>query len=200
VRSSITPLARTAVKNFLIRSFDVSPDEAAGFIPDEISQWGKIGFLNGGDTIRAAELVQQSERNMMRDASFLKVTSPPLTSNTSLTIYQYSHDVDKNRNNRRMPVHLERKTAYRQLLRIVEFTAPPRRLLLAIIHPVGLSYYASNPDTPYYQDGKFKPLEVIDIDDISCLVARIPDHQPGPRRWALWERPDAMGAGDSDET
>ncbi|KAJ7331375.1 hypothetical protein DFH08DRAFT_619136, partial [Mycena albidolilacea] len=134
--------------------------------------WGKIGFLNGGDTIRAAELVQQSERNMMRDASFLK----------------YSHDVDKNRNNRRMPVHLERKTAYGQLLRIVEFTAPPRRLLLAIIRPVGLSYYASNPDTPYYQDGKFKPLEVIDVDDISCLVARIPDHQPGPRRWALWER------------
>ncbi|KAJ7367131.1 hypothetical protein DFH08DRAFT_949116 [Mycena albidolilacea] len=99
VCSSITPLARTAVKNFLIRSFDISPDEAAGFIPDEISQWGKISLLNGGNTIRAAELVQQSKRNVMCNALFLKVTSPPLTSNTSLMIYQYSHDVDKNCNN-----------------------------------------------------------------------------------------------------
>ncbi|KAJ7367130.1 hypothetical protein DFH08DRAFT_680309, partial [Mycena albidolilacea] len=51
-----------------------------------------------------------------------------------------------------------------------------------------------------YQDGKFKPLEVIDVDNISCLVAQIPDHQLGLRHWALWERPDAMGAGDSNET
>jgi hypothetical protein len=124
-------------KNFLIRSFDVSPDEAAGFIPEKISQWGKIGLLNGGDTIRTAELVQKSERNMTRDASFLKVIPPPLTCDILLTIYQYSHDVDKNRDNRRMPVHLERKTAYGQLLRIIESIAPPRCLLLAIIRPVG---------------------------------------------------------------
>jgi hypothetical protein len=31
------------------------------------------------------------------------------------------------------------------------------------------------------------------IDDISCLVARIHDHEPGPRRWAPCERQDAMG-------
>ncbi|KAJ7248945.1 hypothetical protein C8J57DRAFT_1522000 [Mycena rebaudengoi] len=64
---------------------------------------------------------------------------------------------------------------------------------------VHVSYYKSNPNTPYYQEGKFKPFEAIDIDDISYLVARVPDHQTGPRRWALSERADAMGVGDTEE-
>jgi hypothetical protein len=92
VHGSVIPLARTAVKNFLLRSFDVSSDEAAGFVPNKISQWGKIGFLNGGDTICAVELVQQSEQNITRDASSLKVIPLPLTSDILLTIYQYSYD------------------------------------------------------------------------------------------------------------
>jgi hypothetical protein len=51
----------------------------------------------------------------------------------------------------------------------------------------------------YYQDGKFLPIEVIDVDDISCLVARIPGHKPGPQLWALCEREDAMAvSADSD--
>ncbi|KAJ7245754.1 hypothetical protein C8J57DRAFT_1082207 [Mycena rebaudengoi] len=185
---TVVPQVRNAVKNFILRSFDVSADEADGFLPEKVSQWGKITFLDGGDTIRAANLVQQSERNMTRDASFLK----------------YSHDVDKNQNHRRMPVTLERKTAYGQLLHIIDFSAnfphaAPRHLLLAIIRPVHVSYYKSNPNTPYYQEGKFKPFEAIDVDDISCLVARVPDHQTGPRRWALSERADAMGVGDTEE-
>ena len=97
----------------------------------------------------------------------------------------------------------ERRIAYGQLLRIIEFSASlpdtgPRHLLLAVIRPVHLSYYTSNPDTPYYQDAKFKPLEVVDVDDISCLVAHVPDHTQGPHWWALCERPDTMGAGDPE--
>ncbi|KAJ7218620.1 hypothetical protein GGX14DRAFT_356905 [Mycena pura] len=188
VLSTVTPLVRKAIMNYLLRSFELSADEAAALIPEKLSQWGKISFSDGGDTIRAAELVQQSERNMTRDASFLK----------------YSHDVDKNRNRPRMPVVFERKIAYGQLLRIIDFKAhfpraPARHLLLALIHPVQVSYYTSNPSTPYYQDGKFKPLEVIDVDDVSCLVARVPDHATGPRRWGICERADAMRAGDEGE-
>ncbi|KAF8125395.1 hypothetical protein K438DRAFT_1567371 [Mycena galopus ATCC 62051] len=188
VVGTISPQVRTAVKKFALRSFDVSADEAAAFLPEKVSQWGKITFSGGGDTIRAADIVQQSERNMTRDASFLK----------------YSHDVDKNQNHRRMPVELQRKTAYGQLLRIIDLPAnlppaAPRHLLLAVIRPVHVSYYTSNLGTAYYQEGKFKPLEVIDVDDISCLVARVPDHQAGPRRWALRERSDTMGAGEIEE-
>ncbi|KAJ7325781.1 hypothetical protein DFH08DRAFT_710062, partial [Mycena albidolilacea] len=152
--------------------------------------WGKIRFSNGGDTIWAAEIVKQSERNMTRDATYLK----------------YSHDVDKNRNFKNRPIVLERKAAYGQLLRIIEFSADfpdsnsetqPRGLLLAVIRPVKL--LGKNANTPYYQDGKFAPIEVVDVDEISCLVARIPDHEPGPRRWALCERQDAMDVAEDED-
>ncbi|KAJ6451054.1 hypothetical protein C8R45DRAFT_766091, partial [Mycena sanguinolenta] len=173
----VVPQVRKAVKNFILRSFDVSADEAARFVPEQVSQWGKIVFLNGGDTIRAGDLVQQSEHNMTRDASFLK----------------YSHEIDKNENHSRMPIAWERQSVYGQLLRIIDFSvnipgSAPRHLLLAVICPVHVFSSKSNPNTPYYQEAKFKPLEVVDVDDLSYLVARVPDHAPGPRRWELCER------------
>ncbi|KAJ7212515.1 hypothetical protein GGX14DRAFT_393416 [Mycena pura] len=76
--------------------------------------------------------------------------------------------------------------------------AQARNVLLAVIRPVKLA--KKNPfNTPYYQDGQFLPLEVIDVDDISYLVARISDPGSGPRLWALCERPDAMGMAERSE-
>ncbi|KAF7323554.1 hypothetical protein MKEN_00575700 [Mycena kentingensis (nom. inval.)] len=69
-------------------------------------------------------------------------------------------------------------------------------LLLAVVRPVRLHSKNKRLDFPYYKDGKFLPIEVIDVDDISCLVARIPGHGKGPRKYALCERPDAMLVGD----
>ncbi|KAJ6554783.1 hypothetical protein B0H19DRAFT_948174 [Mycena capillaripes] len=166
-------------------------NEVSGCIPEEVSHWGKISFMDGGDKIRAAELVMHSEQNMTRDASFIK----------------YSRVVDLNRNHRNMPVLLRRQPAYGQLLRIVEFVAglpsvrdndgqlvqQARTVWLAIVRPVKILAKSKRLGIPYYQDNKFAPIEAIDVDDISCLVARIPDHEPGPRRWALCERQDAMG-------
>ncbi|KAJ7131013.1 hypothetical protein C8R44DRAFT_613173 [Mycena epipterygia] len=180
-----------AVKNYLLRTFEVSEDNVSGCVPDEVSHWGKISFTNGGDKIRAADIFADSEKNMTRDASFIK----------------YSHTVDVNRNYRHKPVLLQREVAYGQLLRILEFVADlpsapddqghlvdqARTVWLAVVHPVKILAKSKRLGIPYYLDNNFAPLEVIDVDDISCLVARIPDHEPGPRRWALCERQDAMG-------
>ncbi|KAJ7198612.1 hypothetical protein GGX14DRAFT_374143, partial [Mycena pura] len=140
--------------------------------------WGKISFLGGGDKIWGAEVVNISEGNMTRDASFIK----------------YSCEVDLNARHRNRPVVLQRRVAYGQLLRVVEFfvdlpvvsangkiTQKPRDVLLAVIRPVKPTEQ-NTLRMPYYQDGKFAPLEVVDV---SCLVARVPDHGPGPRKWAL---------------
>lgn len=107
---------------------------------------------------------------------------------------------------------LQREVAYAQLLRVVEFFAdlPPtedengepteqaRMVLLAVLRPVKLIAQSQRLGTPYYQDNKFAPIEVIDVDDISCLVARTPAPGKGPLRWALSERQDAMGASEQD--
>jgi hypothetical protein len=82
---------------------------------------------------------------------------------------------------------------YGQLLRIVQFFADlptstkdgqplpqAQNVLLAIVRPVKLAK-KNHLDTPYSKDGEFSPIEVIDVDDISCLIARIPDHKPGPQ-------------------
>ncbi|KAJ7206023.1 hypothetical protein GGX14DRAFT_310137, partial [Mycena pura] len=127
--------------------------------------WGKISFLNGGDKIRAAELVEHSEHNMTRDASFIKARN----------------SFDKNQRFRNRPVEEEWQVAYGQLLRIIEFeTRFPRdfcqrdrSLLLAVVKPVRCAAKSERLGYWYYQDGKFLPTEVIDVDDISCLVARI---------------------------
>lgn len=201
-----------AVKNHILRNYVVSEGVVGGCIPHDVTHWGRIRFLNGGDTIRGADLVPHSEHNMTRDTSFIKVgVDINYIIGAEITILQYFHEVDKNRNHRNLAVDMERRVAYGQLLRIIEFFAdiPPafednqpidqaRNLVLAVVRPVKL-HRKNHLGTPYYQDGKFSPLEVIDVDDLSCLVARIPDHTPGPRLWALCERQDAMGGGGSED-
>jgi hypothetical protein len=66
----------TAVRNHLIRAYQLTEVEARNCLPESIVHWGKISFLKGGDKIRASELVQHSEHNMTRDASFIKVQFP----------------------------------------------------------------------------------------------------------------------------
>ncbi|KAF7306218.1 hypothetical protein MIND_00412300 [Mycena indigotica] len=91
--------------------------------------------------------------------------------------------------------------AYGQLLRLLEFTIalPPEcdtascPLLLAAIRPVKEPKKSPYP-FPVYQDGQFRPIEVIDVDDLSCLVARVPANRRGPLVYALYEHPDSMGS------
>ncbi|KAJ7212075.1 hypothetical protein GGX14DRAFT_361968 [Mycena pura] len=128
---------------------------------------------------------------MTRDASFIK----------------YSHSVDKNARFRNQPVEEERRIAYGQLMRIIKFEVKfpcgfkpcLRSLLLAVVRPVRWKAKSDELGFWYYQDGHFLPVEVIDVDNISCLVARIPAHEPGPQLWAICERHDAMGMSDDVE-
>jgi hypothetical protein len=69
----LAPPVLKAIKNYLLRIFEVSEHEVSGCIPSEVSHWVKISFIGGGDKIHAAELVIYSEKNMTRDASFIKV-------------------------------------------------------------------------------------------------------------------------------
>nr|GAT49353.1 predicted protein [Mycena chlorophos] len=206
----IKPAVRKAIERYLLLSFEVDAAQAATIIPEELSHWGKISFLNGGDKMRGTELFRYSEKNATQDASFVKVREFSLGPEQKLMYLQYSHEVDKNARYRNRPVQLERRVAYAQLLRVVEFraellvvtndngriTQQPKTLLLAVVRPVKIAQKSVRLGTPYYQDGQFAPVEVIDVDDLSCLVARIPDPERGPKKWALCERSDAMGVSE----
>ena len=45
---------------------------ARKYIPQELSQWGKVSRLDGGDTVHARDLVSFSEKD--RDASYVRVS------------------------------------------------------------------------------------------------------------------------------
>ncbi|KAJ7612748.1 hypothetical protein FB45DRAFT_673250, partial [Roridomyces roridus] len=148
--------------------------------------WGKISFrLTGGDKMDGTELVRYSRRNCSRDATFIK----------------YSRQVDRNERSRNHDVEWYSKVEYGQLLRVVQFQCPlpfiwennqvtqdSKMLLLAVVRPVKLDKSRSTPTTPYFKDNNFGAVHIINVDEMSCLVARLPDHGEGARRWALGER------------
>ncbi|KAF7297482.1 hypothetical protein MIND_00982000 [Mycena indigotica] len=178
-----------AINHYLQNTYRIPPAMAKALVPEEATHWGRVSFLGGGDKMRGADLTQQSGGYMTRDASFVK----------------FSHLVDTNARNSRQPRVDERQVAYGQLLRLIEFSVDlPKEcqvdhpLLLAVVRPV-----KPPKDNPYpfpvYQDGKFGSVEVVDADDVSCLVARVIASRRGPRFYALIERPDAMGASPEEE-
>ena len=81
--------------------------------------------------------------------------------------------MDLNETRPRLPANYERRVAYGQLLRVVEFCADlpvitgddgvisqqPTMLLLAVIRPVKLLQKSKKLGTPYYQDGEFLPIQ-----------------------------------------
>ncbi|KAJ7213826.1 hypothetical protein GGX14DRAFT_360516, partial [Mycena pura] len=87
--------------------------------------------------------------------------------------HQYSHSVDRNERFQHQPVDEERRVVYGQLLRMIEFKIcfpadfehHRRVLLLAVIPPVKLIGHSKRLGFPFYQDGKFLPVEIVDVDD-----------------------------------
>ncbi|KAL0069536.1 hypothetical protein AAF712_003194 [Marasmius tenuissimus] len=176
---------RHAVVRHITRACEVSSEQARSLIPTEVSHWGTLQYLSGGDTIRGSEMHATSVR-FTRDSTFVK----------------YTYTFDKNESFKNKPVVLQRCTMYGQLLRIVQFEADfisqgsSNTYLVAVIRPVKLDkHYADGMGTAYCKINNFGPIVAIDVDDVSCLVARVPDRG----RWALYERPYAMGLDSGEE-
>ncbi|KAL0563930.1 hypothetical protein V5O48_018126 [Marasmius crinis-equi] len=193
VTRTVDTIICKAIKNHLLRTYDLTDYQARVLIPQQLSQWSQIRFLEGGDTINCASLYRRSEQNQSREATFIK----------------YTVEVNKNKRFRNLPVVMERCPAYSELLTVIELDllktsnaecfGGRQSDLLAVIRPAKLAQ-KNKLTTPYYYDGEFKPVEVINVDDISCLVARIPDRWPTScLRWALYERPYVMGLEPEDE-
>ncbi|KAJ7208374.1 hypothetical protein GGX14DRAFT_365624 [Mycena pura] len=197
-RQSPTAQLRKSLQDYIQRTFRVGGTDIKQYVPNVISHWGKISFrLGGGDKVDGSELVRYSEKNGSRDATFIK----------------YSRQVDRNARSRHRDVEWYSKVEYGQLLRVVQFKCPlpliwennkvtqqSKMLLLAVVRSVKLDTSRSTARIPYFKDGPSGtgPIHIINVDEISCLVARIPDHGAGSRRWALGERHDAMGAADNE--
>ncbi|KAJ7101602.1 hypothetical protein C8R43DRAFT_1141219 [Mycena crocata] len=201
---------RNKIAAYLATNYDISRAQALQYLPPELSLWGKLKQLGGGDLIHAWDLVAayHTSPDSVRDATFIK----------------YTLEVDRNQNYCNLPVVLQRKTFFGQVRKFIALTVPAqfparrdaddeeraqsareRTIILAAV--AGVKLTRQNPAGMVYFDAKSSNLgplsEVIDAESIDCLAGRIQDG----KRWACLLRPEVAAkfkliqeaSGDSNE-
>lgn len=66
---------RNKIAAYLATNYEVSRAQALTYLPDELSLWGKLKKLEGGDLIHAWDMVSayHTSPDSVRDATFIKV-------------------------------------------------------------------------------------------------------------------------------
>ncbi|KAF8955921.1 hypothetical protein BDZ97DRAFT_1854368 [Flammula alnicola] len=135
------------------------------FSAQQVEFWGKFRRLGGGDTMRAAAIVQSNAEDR-RDASHVR----------------YELYVDKYTNQPRRKPKLELKTFYGQIRQIILVRMPatpqlglvdPETVILASIKNCPIERH-NDLDMHYYRNEQGRT-EVVDIAAIQCLVGRVFD-------------------------
>lgn len=209
------------VRNYLAQEYGLDDDEAASRLPDRAEFWGRVQYLEGGDTVLGADSISREKQARMRDSTYDKVCASldvDLLYNCASFIRQFEHQVGKYAHRRHQDPVWEWRIGYGQLQRVVRFpidaslaldnsagnsesnTRPGdsddgdavRFVNVAVICPLKHEYRAHGR-IPFSRAENFAPLLAIDVDHVNCLIARIPDYRPHQPRWeALYERPDTM--------
>ncbi|KAJ7270849.1 hypothetical protein C8J57DRAFT_1179829 [Mycena rebaudengoi] len=187
---------RNKIAAYLATNYEISRDQALASLPAELTLWGKMKQLSGGDLIHAWDLVSayHTSRDSVRDATFIK----------------YTLEIDRNMNFRNLPVVLERKAFFGQVRKFVVIMVPPdfparcgateaeraellqsgreRAIVLAVVTEAKL--VRKNALGMVYFEAKSSDLgpatEVIDVESIDCLAGRVWDS----KRWACIVRPE----------
>lgn len=149
----------------------------------KIELWGRIRYMNGGDTINASSMVKRLQEDS-RDASYVRVRIPfDLYTNLALIrkSLQYELLVDRNASRRNACLEFVPETFYGQLQHIFLVEMPiamelgiqePQTLILGSILTCDIE--AQNDlDMHYYK--RHGRTEVVDITTIQCLVGRVKD-------------------------
>lgn len=169
---------------------------------DQIEQWGKIKYLDGGDTIVSSSLMKPSRDT--RDATFAKVFFLVLFTCWINLYSKYEVLVDLYARQRRRQPTYEKKTLYGQLQHILVIRLPavsslnlprPSVVIMAALGTCNEDSFNSL-GMPYYST--VGTLNVVDLACVRCVVGRI----PVGRRWAIVDRSEAVRddlEGDGEE-
>ncbi|TFK95079.1 hypothetical protein BDV98DRAFT_587357 [Pterulicium gracile] len=165
------------VRNYLAQEYGLDDDEAASRLPDRAEFWGRVQYLEGGDTVLGADSISREKQARMRDSTYDK----------------FEHQVGKYAHRRHQDPVWEWRIGYGQLQRVVRF---PIDASLALDNSAGNSESNTRPGDsddgdavrahgriPFSRAENFAPLLAIDVDHVNCLIARIPDYRPHQPRW-----------------
>ncbi|KAH9946895.1 hypothetical protein B0H21DRAFT_857356 [Amylocystis lapponica] len=169
--SEISLAMHTKIAQSLATRFDTTMAVARRIVPRNLSQWGKVQRVDGGDLMHAADIVSATENT--RDATYVR----------------YQLLVDRNARNTRVQPQFTPKNFYGQLRNIFVLNIPssrelrtsaPSTLLLAAIQTVKTKQAKDISIAFYKEENKAGPIEVVDLAAIQCLVGRVYDTQ---RKW-----------------
>ncbi|KAI5894710.1 uncharacterized protein SCHCODRAFT_02726591 [Schizophyllum commune H4-8] len=148
------------------------------FVPTQLKHWTKLKIIDG-DLIHASSLVPNNDSSAYsRDATYAR----------------YTLDIDKFREQPAREPEFERRVYFGQVLKFFELNLPvnfphtsgdmPTTHVLA---QVLCHHVESDDDKVWYYDSTCPApsLEIIDVDQIDCLIGRVKDD----RRWVILERP-----------
>ncbi|KAF8208618.1 hypothetical protein K438DRAFT_1754485 [Mycena galopus ATCC 62051] len=185
---------RNKIASYLTTNYDLPRLEAHDYLPAQLSLWGKLKWLVGGDLIHAWDMVStyHNSPDSVCDATFIKFTL----------------EIDKNEWYPNLPVVLQRKAFFGQVRKFIALALPPefpaqrdageqerieseqeRIILLAAVAdanlirqlPTGIGCFdAKSSDLG-------APSQVIDVESIDCLAERIAVDK---KRWAGLLRPE----------
>ncbi|KAF9038182.1 hypothetical protein BJ165DRAFT_1353146 [Panaeolus papilionaceus] len=148
------------------------------WLDQPIVQHGRVIRLDGGDVVRASDMVKEAEDS--RDASYVRYT---------LLVDKYAHQ------KRRKPMFVSEEF-YGQLTRTFVIPIPHSKRLhvktptvIVLVFMQKLKIYLRTNGRVYYQHRGGK--ELVDINTVKCLVGRIPCAKG---EWAIVDRSDIAGA------
>ena len=167
------------------------------YIPHQLSQWGKVSRLEGGDTMHARDLVRLSEKD--RDASYVRVSQTFIANSKQRAdiqcIPQYTQLVDINQARRNADPVYRPQDFYGQLCNIVVIDMPaaeelkttkPETHILAAIQNLKVMPVPGSGNAIQYKDSAagHGPLEVVDLATIQCGIGRVLDRG----HWVIVDR------------
>ncbi|KAL1686983.1 hypothetical protein GGG16DRAFT_63249 [Schizophyllum commune] len=171
---------RNKIASHLATVFDTQRTRMLRFVPTQLKHWTKLKIVDG-DLIHASHLApSNNDSAYSRDATYAR----------------YTLDIDKYRNQPTREPEFVRRVYYGQVLSFFELSLPadsphtsddaPTTHVLA---QVACHHVKSEDERIYYYDSSCPPpsVEVIDVDQIDCLIGRVKDD----RRWVILERPAA---------
>ncbi|KZV91671.1 hypothetical protein EXIGLDRAFT_675855 [Exidia glandulosa HHB12029] len=182
--SPVTPYLASQLANVLAQWYGETYTEhlraaIKSRLPHHIEEWGKVRRLDGGDTMHAADLIVNEERDM--------------------TFVRYEQLVDRRRHQQHKTAVLKRQAYYGQLRRILVLpVSPPLAELLGddapqtvLIAAVAECADLSPPDAHGLQFfSKLKDgVELTELRTIECLIGRVPTHSG---HWAIADRSNAL--------
>ncbi|KAF8868361.1 hypothetical protein BD779DRAFT_1452035, partial [Infundibulicybe gibba] len=176
-KTRIDPSLHRRIVAHLVTNYSTTTLNALEFVPNIITEWGKLKILDGGDLISSCSLGSQGSR---RDKTFVK----------------YILEVDQNRRHKNRQPDFVEQVFYGQVIHFITFQLPPTcpfaptdldcpgqptTLVLAAIAPIKATSFDEFGMPSYTGLG---PIEVVDVLTIQCVVGRVKDN----RTWTIIER------------